>query len=403
MAGDGFYRVGRIDGKWQVLDPDGTPVILAGLNHYCNGKYMPWNLEERYGSREAWRRSVRDRHREWGFTYMPTSVGPAVRPSERGGFMEEGNDEWAAAEYAEMDYPFTAMLEVPRRYMASSRDYPDVFSKDFRDMVDARCREFVRPLADNPHLVGWHLCHNPPWHDRAPGFDNWLEACVGGADGRAVWIDLMRGTYGDPDAYRETYGPAIDSFDEIGEMARPLFSYVSTDRGLRDRLAYMRKICDEWYKVFAGTVRKYDPNHLLLGDRNTTHLFPMAGWSLEVMSSYIDVLSINVMGTPEVILEVMAPATSGWAGPIHLADTGVGVRSEGPSTGGFVCRNADEFARVYAGILDLCESHPQIVGFGWCGYYNIPGRRKGVVDVATDEPIRELVGAMSERNRRSRS
>ena len=31
--------------------------------------------------------------------------------------------------------------------------------------------------------------------------------------------------------------------------------------------------------------------------------------------------------------------------------------------------------------------HPQLVGFGWCGYYETPSSRSGLVDSRTDEPL----------------
>jgi len=396
--GTGFFRVVEARGNWTLLDPDGHPFQARGINHYCNGAHMPWNLKQRYGSVDVWRRSIRERHRDWGFTFMPTSVGPAVASPEKGGPTSEGNVEWTADEFMQVDYPFTAMLAVPLRYMAAGRDYPDVFSADFRRLVDERCRELVKPLADNPNLVGWHFCHNPPWHDRAPGFDRWLEVCAASPDGLNAWIDLMRETYGNTDNYRDTYGPALDSFKDIRQLSVPVEAYISIDKSLRDRLAYMHRVCEEWYKVFSGTIRQYDTNHLLLGDRNTTHMFHMADWSLRVMADYIDVLSINIMGAARHIREIMGTATPAWSGPILLADTGVSIQREGSPRHGYMCRDIDEFATVYRGLLELCASHPQIIGFAWCGYYDMPMYRHGIVDVATDEPLSDMVDVMAAAN-----
>jgi hypothetical protein len=390
--------VEQLDSKWFLLDPEGQPFHLRGLNHYANGLYMPYNLRKRYGSCEAWRMSVRDRHREWGFTYLPPSVGPAVLPPPQSRHIEEGNHEWTAEEFAEMEYPFTAFLEIPRRYMGSGDEYPDVFSSDFRRMVEKRCREFVAPLKDNPYLIGYHFAHNPPWHDKAPGFEQWIKDVVSRSDGRVAWIDLMRRIYGNLDRYRETYGIVLESFEDIHTVRFPLKSYISAVKGNRDRIAFMRRICEEWYKVFTGTIREYDTNHILLGDRNTTHLFPIADYAMYIMERFVDVLSLNVMGPMDIVYEVLEQVTPHWTGPIHLADTGAGICEVTQKQSGFMCKDLDEFERLYRGHLQAALSHPQLIGFGWCGYYEIPGDRSGVVDVRTDKPLEDRLKVMRKWN-----
>ena len=42
-------------------------------------------------------------------------------------------------------------------------------------------------------------------------------------------------------------------------------------------------------------------------------------------------------------------------------------------------------------------SHPQVVGFGWCGYYDSK-ERSGIVDVKTDDPIEDQVAVMRKWN-----
>ena len=166
---------------------------MRGLNHYGDGSLMPLNLKVKYGSTEAWRRSVCERHREWGFNYLPPSIGPSeptadvVSPlaNERGGLRWPTDirrtPEWPAKHFAELDYPFVGFLDVPRQYMAG-RGLPDVFSSDFRDVIDQRCKEFVRPLRDNPNLIGYHFCHNPPWDHTNNSFHLWLLSGSTGED-----------------------------------------------------------------------------------------------------------------------------------------------------------------------------------------------------------------------------
>lgn len=335
-----YFRLDQSDsGEWRLLDPEGAPFHLRGLNHYGDGTHMPWNLEERYGDAASWRKALPERLREWGFNYLPPSIGPSavnpelLPPNQR--MLRHKRvtrtPEWTAEQFAEAAFPFTLFLEYPRQYMAG-RDLPDVFSQEFRQAVDARCREVCEPLAENRNLIGYHFTHNPPWHPRATSFDTWIDDIVkSGSAAMGEWIGLMRRIYGSIERWREVYGYPIASWREIDGLERPLRGYVAHDRMLKDREAFMRLFCREWYRVYHDAVRRYDPNHLILGDRNTLHLQPLPAFAIREMEPYIDALSVNVMGPPDTVYAVLEQATRHWDGPIHLADTGSGIYEGEPA------------------------------------------------------------------------
>ena len=160
---------------------------------------------------------------------------------------------------------------------------------------------------------------------------------------------------------------------------------MSATKLRRDKIAFMKRVCEEWYKVYSETIRKYDPNHLLFGDRNTLHLQPLSDWAIHIMHKYIDVLSVNVMGPKHVALEELEQVSCHWDGPIHIADTGAGVYNGSYPKATYMCEDMDEFEAVYAGYIQLGIEHPQVVGLGWCGYYETCSMRSGLVDARTDD------------------
>jgi len=394
----GFFRAGRRGGMWTILDPQGRPFHLRGCNHYSDGSHMPWSLADRYGTVEQWRASVRDRHREWGFTYMPPSIGPvAIDPETVDGPKDRANlvtrkPEWPASHYAALEFPFTLFLEIPKQYMAGP-GMGDVFGEEFRDAVGRRCRKVCLPLKDNRHLIGYHFCHNPPWNPTAASAEQWIDECTRpGSSGLKEWVRLMRRIYGSVERWRETYGVPIETWDEIEQLKNPLRGYVSASRLQQDKEAFLQRICERWHRVYVESIRRYDPNHLILGDRNTLHLQPPPRpWALQIMRRHVDVLSVNIMGPPRTIYGVLEHATRHWDGPILLADTGACVYAGEPAKSGYHAADIDEFEQVYAGMMEMSVEHPQIVGFGWCGYYETPhpGGRGGLVDCRTDEPLPE--------------
>lgn len=405
-----FFRLQKVGDKWVLLDPEDKPFFMRGLNHYGDGSLMPLNLKEKYGTAEAWRRSIRDRHREWGFNYLPPSVGPSESkadvvkpiPDERGKIRWpteiRRTPEWPSQHFADLEFPFTGFLDIPRQYMAG-RGLPDVFSQEFRDLVDKRCREFVAPLKDNPHLIGYHFSHNPPWDSTNTSFHLWIHDITAKPDGRRAWSRLMRRIYGTVDRWRETYGIPIDSFDQVDKLPFPLRGYVNDAKAMSDKIAFMQRVCDEWFKVFTETIRKYDENHLILGDRNTIHLHPLPEYAINVMRRYIDVLSVNAMGPMRMQLTGLEQVTRVWDGPIHLADTGAGIYNGEYPKSAYMCRDLDEFDELYQSYMDSGLTHPQLIGFGWCGYYETPSSRSGLVDSRNDQPLADRVVIMRKWNR----
>ena len=401
-----FFHVEQVDGKWKLFDPDGKPFYMRGLNHYGDGSGMPWNLKEKHGSAAAWRMSLRDRNQEWGFNYLPPSIGPTAIdpktvPKPHGAHnLIKRTPEWSPVQYAELDFPFTLFLEYPKQYM-SGKDLPDVFSKEFERGVDQRCREVCKPLKDNPKLIGYHYTQNPPWHPRAESYDLWIEAITRrGMAGRTAWIDLMRQIYGSTARWSAVYGIPIDSWEQIETLDNPLRGFINERKHLSDRQAFMERICKRWYKVHHDAIRRYDTNHLILGDRNTLHLQPLPEYAIRIMKPYIDVLSVNVMGPPPIVYEVLEDATRVWDGPIHLADTGAGIYTGDLPKSTYQTRNIAEFEHVYAGMMQMGIEHPQIIGFGWCGFYETPhpGGRSGLVNVATGKPLPDRLDVMKRWN-----
>ena len=385
-----FFHLEQKDHKWQLIDPEGSPFHMRGCNHYGNGDHMPWNLKEKYGTVEKWRQSVKALHQELGFTYLPPSIGPSMISATE----VTRTPEWPAGDFAELNYPFTAFLEVGKQYMAGE-GMPDVFSETFAQAVDQRCQEFVAPLKTSKNLIGYHFTHNPPWNINATSAEDWIRACTQpGSAGLKAWARHMKKVYGTIDRWRATYGTPIEKWSDIEKLERPLRAYVSGVNFRKDKESFLQEICEKWYQIHHDAIRKYDPYHLILGDRNTLHLqVPPEPWAYHIMSKYIDVLSVNVMGPPEIVYDVLEPATRSWNGPILLADTGAGIYDVEPGKSTWEAKDLAEYEKVYSGLIRMSMEHPQIIGFGWCGYYEspYPRARSGIVAIENDEPLEERV------------
>ncbi|MBM3725534.1 MAG: twin-arginine translocation signal domain-containing protein [Acidobacteria bacterium] len=397
-----FFHLEQRNGKWWMIDPAGKPFHMRGCNHYGTGSVQ-------------WRETLRDRHRDWGFTYLPPSVGGVDHGSDGAGAKTRGvstSPEWPAEDFVALNYPFAAFLaggmkragaggRDPFNFQAlKSADMPDVFGTEFAEALDGRCREFVAPLRDNRQLIGYHFCHNPPWNMDAPTAEDWITACTQPVSaGLKEWTRLMQRLYGSIERWRETYGIPIKQWSDIEQIKQPLNGYVSKPRARLDREAFLVRICEQWHRMYHDAIRKYDPNHLILGDRNTLHLQPApAPWAFHIMRRFLDVLSVNVMGPPRTVYGVLEAATRHWDGPILLADTGAAIYAGEPPKQGYQARDLAEWEEVYGGMMRMSVEHPQIIGFGWCSWYEMPQGRVGIVDSATEAPIADRVAVVKKWN-----
>ena len=389
----GVFHLTEDDGNWTLRTPAGEPFLMRGVNHFGDGTDMPWNRAERFGSPADWRASLPERLRGWGFNYVPPSTGPTAMDPAKPGPPVRRADEWPPEQFAALDMPFTIMIGYPRQYM-SGPDLPDVFSDEFAAGVDAACERVCGPLAGEPDLIGYHLSHNPPWHPRTDSFDRWIDDITGpDTAGRRAWVRLMRRIYGTVDRWRTVYSIPVESWEEVEALDEPLKGYINTRKHLRDREAFMARICERWYAVHHAAIRRHDPRHLIFGDRNTLHLQPLPAYAVRTMRPYVDVLSVNVMGPKAVQLELLEDVTRHWDGPVLIADGGAGVYAGEPRQSGWAARDLAEYEAVYAGQVELARDHPQVVGFAWCGFYETPSPgprahgRGGLVDVRTGDPL----------------
>ena len=99
------------------------------------------------------------------------------------------------------------------------------------------------------------------------------------------------------------------------------------------------------------------------------------------------------------VLAELEQVTRVWDGPIHLADTGAGIYNGTFPKAAYMCADLEEYEALYRGYMTMGLEHPQLIGLGWCGYYETPSSRSGLVDSRDDEPLAERVEILQRWNR----
>ena len=341
---NGFFTVGQKDGRWSFVDPSGQPFISLALNHLDDTDLRyPHNREifaERYGSKKAWidRGVVPDLKQlefntiGWTQQYISGDWGKALDwfgdPIDLGHSYPWSNDELSNA-----GMPYVVQLRVQE--MEDWNGHPnfrDVYSPDFAKYVDWLARRMCADHADNPNLLGYFLVDIPAWIPHAAG----------------------------------RFFPGFEGL-----------STAEHDRRLYD-------VASKYYDTVVSAIRRYDSNHLILGDRyNGNKGIPTA--ALRAMTDYVDVFSVQYFNTPTPEgREEMIRSLGEWheltGKPVVIADIGNWCATEmNPHRTNALTTQAER-GEDYAQTLAAAVEQPWLIGWHWCSYIENLGRGWGVKD-----------------------
>jgi hypothetical protein len=340
----GFFHLEQIGGRTWFVTPEGHAFLSLGVNHIDSSalKYPDrvhvW--ETKYGSEETFfKEGVRVDLIDWGFNTVGWAQEVCVADMRH-------TPPWPHVYYQWIDMPYCHQL--PFTEIESWNKYPrfpDVFSDEFEQWCDLVARYHCVNMRDDPNLIGYFYADIPGWHGHRTG---------------AWWSDV-----GDP----------------------------GTDEGQ----AALRRIAERYYAVIHDAIRRYDPNHLLLGDRYNGNA-GIPDVVLEAARDTVDVISVQHFWTMDMFKQQMAHWNAVTGKPIINADfawhlTPFGQRRHGISTQ----RDRGEHYARWA--QELFTDVPYFVGWHWCAYIENKFRQAGLKN-GLDEPFTEAIAPMREANSR---
>lgn len=351
----GFFRVQQVDGRWWFIDPEGKEFFSLALNHAeeTDLKY-PENYHvwaSRYGNRERWiREGALSDLKRFGFNTLGWTEQWVAGDYKENVWTEPvdllHSPGWSLAELQSAGMPFVHVLHFARFEEWNAHPvFPDVFSREFEDYCDFVARSACDALKDDPNLLGYFYQDVPAWR-----------------------VHSKSGTF----------------FDAADGSEEQLFRIAST-----------------YYAKTAAAIKRYDPHHLILGDRyNGNRGIPLV--VLEAARPHVDVMSIQWFPEREEQgPERMRRAYEQWHEatglPILNPDAG-----NSTATAGHAARPdslPDQAARGehYRRSLLAVAAEPWFVGWHWCGYVENAVRGYGIKS-PTDEPYRELTDVIAGTN-----
>ncbi len=346
-----FFTIGKTRGRWLFQSPNGKPFFSLGLNHFDSATLRyPENeriWREKYDNNQLeWiRKGVAPRLKDWGFN----SVGWVQEVTVK---QEAHSANWTYEEYQALDMPYFHMLPFIETHSWNPwHKNADLRSSTFADWCDYVARSHCARFRDDPKLIGYWYSDCPTWTWTRP-HNKWRKPMF------------------DPDLLTSNAGRK-----ELYSLAR------------------------HYYQVTHDAIRRYDPNHLIMGDRYEANM-PLPMEIANASEGLVDILSFQDFKDPATHLAEWHRKTDR---PVLWADGAQGANIHDGTgrypTGAYKENNGAWYGEMLQGL----RSNPGAVGAHLCGaFLRNRARARGLLgeqeepDVPNNDLIRAANRAMSE-------
>jgi len=398
LQATGFFHVEEKDGRWFLADPMGNAFFHLGLCSVCPSE--DYTLVKGRESAFEWLppRSGKSPEpnvpmlpgdklpRDFSTAYRPDSGGQVVsfhlanmiRKYERpydaesyaarmivrmrawgfnsiGAFSSGGEKMWQDSKF-----PFVASLPlsewqgIPR--LPQIGETFDPFDEKVRAKIEENFARVLPPKADDPVLLGYFII-NEPIYENIPHIVPTLKgdhAC------KRRFVQMLSEKYNDIAAFNTAWKMQGVSFQALENLVMP----VETEAARADVHEFTGLFLEELFRVVSETFRRYDKNHLLLGNRlqpgtiNSEQLCRIAG-------KYVDVMSFNYYtnGVDKDFLRRIYEWTGGR--PMMLSEFYWGAARESGLSGGREVGTQRERGLAYRNYVEQSASLDFVIGIEW--------------------------------------
>jgi len=368
--------------QWVMVDPDGNAFFHLGIcgfgpsddYTYVEGRtdiydWLPphtgdfasaWN-PDKYWSTRAISFYKANVVRKFGAAFDDAAnAGRMVDRVRKVGFNSIGAFSGNSPVFVEKGVPRVGFLPLGKAQLGEVpglRGVFDPFDEKAQAKMDELFAKSVASASGDPLLIGYFLANEQGFEDlpRAVPALNGKHAC------KRRLVELLKGKYPDIAAFNTAWGMTAASFEALADQGLPL----TTKAAFEDMQAYTALFLDTYYRTITETFRRYDKNHMLIGNRwqpgtaNSEILCRTAG-------QYMDVISINYYASG--IDAAFIRRLYGWTGGKPQMWSEFYFTSEKESTvkgGGHDLATQHERGLAYRYYVETAASLGFVVGIEW--------------------------------------
>jgi hypothetical protein len=416
----GFFHVQKAGGRWILVDPAGNAFFHLGICAFGAGDatvvrgredsyaWLPENKGE-FKAAYNWDGSALSFYianwiRKFDKPYSANDLAAMlIERARKWGFNSAGAFGGKQKAYDAAFFPYVAHLPL-----ASWEGLPqipgvtgtfDPFDEANRARVDKNMAA-VAAEANDPLIIGYYITNEPLYED--------LPRVIPGLNSKHAvkrrLVQFLKEKYATIDAFNAAWNLKAASFDALADAGLA----VSTKTAADDIHAFTGIFFDEYFKLISTAYRKYDPNHMLIGNRlqpgtiNNEQL-------VTISSKFLDVLSFNYYTT--YFDRDFLDRIDKWAGgkPMFLSEFYWSSSSDSGLSGGRDVASQKERGLAYRNYVEAAAATGYVVGIEWFqltdqpvtgrsfeGFHGESGNT-GLLDV-TDRPWKAMLGEMMKTN-----
>ena len=388
----GFFHIEKIEGEFWIVDPEGNLFVSKGVNHVSYWAdyaptlgYNPYNtaVSGKYGSADAWAEETVKRLLGWGFN----TIGA-----------------WSSEETFTKKMPYTVILNIAIEAGANwlSGNVTDYFSETFVKVADQVAQKTCALRKDDRYLVGYftdnELRWTADWRSQKELFDDYM-ALPPEAEGKKALVEFLNKKYGTISSLNKAWETGFSSFEEVLTVKEA----PKNNAADADRLGFLEVIAREYFQVCYDAIRRYDPNHLILGCR---YAFKPPDEALIGCIGYVDVVSMSCYTNPysddlNRVLANLERIHNVTGLPVMASEFSFKAMDSGlPNTrgAGVPVKTQSERAKYYEEFVKALVRKPFVVGYHWFEHADEPAEGRfdgensnyGLVNIR-DEPWSILV------------
>jgi hypothetical protein len=389
---EGFWRIGKDDqGVWWFVGPGGHAEFLNTVTtvqpyqraravdgpHYVSSNWSGGPGKD--GDIDLWAAATVKRVLNAGF---------------------KGLGAWSHPAMHQHGIPMTRDLNISSWLFGDTRR---IYSRGWLPAAEHAVKTQVEPLAQNRDLVGYYIDNELDWGDGGSGPGTYFDHLPANDPSRLEVAKVIQTIWPTVADFNGDWQTQLKSWGELHEWQ----TLPHSPPRAYERLftAWLSHLAEDYFRQTCGLIRKYDPNHLVLGVR-------FKGYApLEVVRAsrdYTDAQSINTyVGDGRLDRELLPMMHEQSGQPVIITEYSFHAldgRSGNRNTVGFSAQVLDQEARAdgYRLYTTRLARVPYIIGADWFQWMDEPpsGRSSdgedvnfGIVDV-DDRPYGELVDAV---------
>lgn len=293
---EGYWRTGKYNGRWVMVNPDGNVTILHGTNGVAPDPMKGQTTgrtqalyKNRFSSTEEWSRYANSLLTEYGFNFY--SLNPQRIRNTRN-FVSENDSKvmhghTPGKQLGEVAFCFFLrtfqwdyyLLTKTSFNMEDASQFALMFDPEYLDYIDELAADCAALYKNDRDFIGYYL-------------DNELRFRIAGNTSPAInlkdWLKFPTDS-DKPRAYKYAKEYAEKFMRDRG--VEPVASNVTT--ALDND--FLLDVSEYYYRTASEAMRKHDPNHLILGTR--LHGRPLTLQQVhEACAKYCDIISVNMYG-----------------------------------------------------------------------------------------------------------